>query len=144
MSNDPLLLDNQLCFPLYAAARKVISDYTPYLKPLHLTYTQYIVMMVLWEKDNETVGEIGRRVHLDNGTMTPLIKNLSRNGYVSRNRSEKDERVVVISLTEEGKKLKEKAKDVPEKMSCHFNLNREDAETLYRLLYQLIDGEAEK
>lgn len=138
--SEALLLKNQLCFPLYAASRKVVAAYTPYLKPLKLTYPQYIVMMVLWEKDEETVGEIGRKVHLDNGTLTPVIRNLTKNGYTVRRRSAEDERVVLVSLTEEGKKLKEKAEEIPCKIGSQLTLSREEAGELYRLLYRIIDG----
>ena len=108
MADEALRLDNQLCFPLYAASRRIISAYTPFLKPLGLTYTQYIVFLVLWEKDGVTVGEIGERLHLDNGTLTPLLKKMEKSGYVSRERSSKDERVVLITLTKEGKAMKKR------------------------------------
>ena len=107
-ADEALKLKNQLCFPLYAAARRLTSAYTPYLKPLGLTYTQYIVFMVLWEKDGLTVGEIGEQLRLDNGTLTPLLKKMETAGYIRRTRSKKDERVVEISLTEEGRAMKEK------------------------------------
>jgi DNA-binding MarR family transcriptional regulator len=140
--SDALLLKNQLCFPLYAASRRIVAAYTPYLRPLKLTYPQYIVMMVLWEKDHETVGEIGKKVHLDNGTLTPVIRNLTRNGYVTRKRSETDERVVIVSLTEEGKKLKQKAEEIPGKMAGFLKLSKEEAGELYRLLYRILDDQA--
>ena len=100
LNPDELLrLDRQLCFPLYAAARKAVSAYTPYLKPLDLTYTQYITFMVLWEKDGLTIGEIGERLHLDNGTLTPLLKKMEKQGYITRKRDQEDERKVTIHLT---------------------------------------------
>ena len=105
MDNDPheaMKLANQLCFPLYAAARNVIGLYTPWLKPLGLTYTQYIVFLVLWERDGITVTEIGERLMLDNGTLSPLLKKMEQAGYLHRQRSREDERVVVVSLTEAG------------------------------------------
>ena len=137
--SEALLLKNQLCFPLYAASRKIVAAYTPYLKPLKLTYPQYIVMMVLWEKDEETMGEIGKKVHLDNGTLTPVIRNLMKNGYVDRRRSSEDERVVLVSLTEEGRKLEEKAEEIPCRMAGEVHLSREEAGRLYQLLYKIID-----
>ena len=108
---EAMKLENQLCFPLYAAARNVTGLYTPWLKPLGLTYTQYIVLLVLWEKDGISVTEIGERLKLDNGTLSPLLKKLEQAGYLSRQRSHEDERVVTIRLTEAGKDLQEKAKD---------------------------------
>ena len=94
-----LLLENQLCFPLYAAARKVTGLYTPYFKPLGITYTQYIVLLVLWEKESATVGDLCKKLYLDNGTVTPLLKKLEERGYVRRTRSTEDERVVMMTLT---------------------------------------------
>ena len=106
-------LDRQLCFPLYAAARNVTNLYTPHLKPLGLTYTQYLVFLVLWEKDGITVGEICRRLMLDNGTLSPLLKKMEQEGYVDRQRSREDERVVVITLTDKGRQLQSRVRDVP-------------------------------
>lgn len=139
--DEALKLGSQLCFPLYAASRKIINAYTPILKPLGITYTQFIVFMVLWENDNLAVGEIGARLHLDNGTLTPLLKKMEKEGYISRKRSPQDERTVIISLTKEGLKMKDKARDIPKKIKSCVNLSSEDAGELYRILYQLIDGE---
>ncbi|HAL02909.1 MAG TPA: MarR family transcriptional regulator [Lachnospiraceae bacterium] len=139
--DEALKLGNQLCFPLYAASRKIINAYTPILKPLGITYTQFIVFMVLWENDNLAVGEIGARLHLDNGTLTPLLKKMEKEGYISRKRSPQDERTVIISLTKDGLKMKDKARDIPKKIKNCVNLSSEDAGELYRILYQLIDGE---
>ena len=97
---DALKLENQLCFPLYACSRSIVNLYTPFLKPLGLTYTQYIVFLVLWEQDGITVGELGAKLHLDNGTITPLLKKMQDKGYVTRERSKSDERVVIVSLTD--------------------------------------------
>ena len=139
---EQLLLKNQLCFPMYACSRKIVGNYTPYLKPLGLTYTQYIVMMVLWEKKNINVGQLGETLRLDAGTLTPLLKRLEKAGYVTRKKSSKDERVTVISLTSEGDKLKEKCKDIPLQMAKKGSpLCEEDARQLYRLLYLFLDGE---
>ncbi|MBQ9065819.1 MAG: MarR family transcriptional regulator [Blautia sp.] len=138
---DPRLkLENQLCFPLYACARKVTSLYTPYFKPMGLTYTQYIVMLVLWEEDGVTVGELCRRLYLDNGTITPLLKKLEGQGYLERKRSKEDERVVTVSLTEKGRELQQMAVSVPEKVGSCVKLNPEEAQTLYKLLYKVIEG----
>ncbi|MCR5686268.1 MAG: MarR family transcriptional regulator [Lachnospiraceae bacterium] len=139
---EQLLLKNQLCFPLYACSRKIIGNYTPYLKPLGLTYTQYVVLMVLWEKESINVGQLGEILRLDAGTLTPLLKRLEKAGYVTRERSREDERVTVISITAEGGKLKEKCKDIPMKMAQKGSaLTAQDAAELYRLLYLFLDGE---
>ena len=102
-SNEALKLDSQLCFPLYAASRKIIGAYTPLLKPLGITYTQYIVFMVLWEQDGITVGDLGSRLRLDSGTLTPVLKKMEAMGYLIRERSQKDERIVNIHLTDKGR-----------------------------------------
>ena len=141
---EAMKLDNQLCFPLYAAARRVTGLYTPYLKPLGLTYTQYIVLLVLWEKDGITVGEICERVMLDNGTVSPLLKKLQQDGYIERKRSGEDERIVLITLTGEGRALKERAKEVPAKVAGCIDLPPEKAQTLYTLLYELLDNRKNK
>ncbi len=133
-----LKLENQLCFPLYACARQIMNRYTPYLKPLGLTYTQYIVMLVLWEKDGVTVGEIGRRLLLDTGTVTPLLKKLEGEGYIRRIRNRQDERIVEIVLTDSGKELREKARDIPGKIGGCISLEPEEAKALYVILYKLI------
>ncbi len=135
-----LLLENQLCFPLYACGRKIVNSYTPYLKPLGLTYTQYIVFMVLWEKESVNVGQLGSILHLDAGTLTPLLKNLEKEGYVTRARSKEDERVTVISITEKGNALKEECKEIPIKLSGNgSSLSEKEAKELYRLLYKYLN-----
>lgn len=139
---DQLLLKNQLCFPMYACSRKIIGSYTPYLKPLGLTYTQYVVMMVLWEHESVNVGQLGDALRLDAGTLTPLLKRLEKAGYVTRERSREDERITVISITPAGEELKEKCKDIPLKMASECSaLSGEDVKELYRLLYLFLDGE---
>lgn len=139
---EQLLLKNQLCFPMYACSRKIVGNYTPYLKPLGLTYTQYIVLMVLWEKKSVNVGQLGEILRLDAGTLTPLLKRLEKAGYVTRKKSSKDERVTVISVTPEGDKLKEKCKDIPLQMAKKGSpLSEKDAKELYRLLYLFLDSE---
>ena len=141
---EAMKLANQLCFPLYAAARHVTGLYTPVLRPLGLTYTQYIVFLVLWEKDGLTVGEIGEKLLLDNGTLSPLLKKMEQAGYVRRERSREDERVVVITLTEAGRALQEKAKDVPAKVAGCIDLPPEKAQALYGLLYELLENQKNK
>ena len=141
---EAMKLANQLCFPLYAAARHVTGLYTPVLRPLGLTYTQYIVFLVLWEKDGLTVGEIGEKLLLDNGTLSPLLKKMEQAGYVRRERSREDERVVVITLTEAGRALQEKAKDVPAKVAGCIDLPPEKAQILYGLLYELLENQKNK
>ena len=141
---EAMKLANQLCFPLYAAARHVTGLYTPVLRPLGLTYTQYIVFLVLWEKDGLTVGEISEKLLLDNGTLSPLLKKMEQAGYVRRERSREDERVVVITLTEAGRALQEKAKDVPAKVAGCIDLPPEKAQALYGLLYELLENQKNK
>ncbi len=138
--DEMLKLDNQLCFPLYAASRQVVSLYTPYLKELGLTYTQYIVFLVLWETDGIPVGELGRRLYLDNGTLTPLLKKLEAAGYLTRSRDTADERVVIVTLTDEGRVMKEKAKEIPLKIGTCIRLTEEEAKGLYTVLYKILGG----
>ncbi len=137
-----LLLDRQLCFPLYAAARRIVSEYTPLLRPLNLTYTQYLVFLALWEEDSQSVGALCRRLRLDSGTLTPLLKKLEADGRITRSRSPKDERSVTVSLTESGRALKEQALDIPVRAAACVPLSPEDAGTLYSLLYKILDQEA--
>ena len=137
--HETMKLANQFCFPLYAASRRVVSLYTPWLKPLGLTYTQYIVFLVLWEKDGITVGELCDRLMLNNGTLSPLLKKMQQAGYIERNRSAEDDRVVLITLTGKGKALQEKVKDVPEKVSGCIDLPHEKTQQLYALLYELLE-----
>lgn len=138
---EQLLLKNQLCFPMYACSRKIVGRYTPYLSPLGLTYTQYVVLMALWEHETLNVGQLGSILHLDAGTLTPLLKRLEKAGYVTRQRSKEDERVTVISITAEGNALKEKCKDIPLKLASETSaLDEKDAKELYRLLYLFLEG----
>ena len=136
---DQLKLDNQLCFPLYACARQITGAYTPFLKKLGITYTQYIVFMVLWEQDGIPVGALGRRLHLDNGTLTPLLKKMETAGYVTRTRSSKDERVVIVSLTDKGWDLRDQAAEIPAQVGSCIRLEPEEAQALYSLLYKILD-----
>ena len=137
-----LHLDNQLCFPLYAAARKVVNAYNPLLKPYGLTYTQYIVFLALWEQENgkAKVGDLGRRLYLDCGTLTPLLKKMEESGWLNRCRCKVDERVVYVSLTEEGWALRDELREIPEKVSRCMTMEKEDAAALYTLLHKLMDS----
>lgn len=136
-----LRLKNQLCFPLYAASREIIRLYRPYLDALDLTYTQYITMMVLWEEQEISVKQLGGRLYLDSGTLTPLLKALEQKGYVNRFRSKEDERVLLVRLTEKGQALEDQAVCVPEQMRACVRLSEEEARTLYCLLYKLLRPE---
>lgn len=136
--NPALLLDNQLCFPLYAAARQVVSAYGPFLKPMGLTYTQYIVLLVLWERDGLTVGELCRRLLLDSGTLTPVLKRMETDGRLCRERSREDERVVVVRLTDNGRALRSEAVKIPAQMAACMPLTMEEALQLHSLLYKII------
>ena len=138
---EQLLLKNQLCFPMYACSRKIVGSYTPYLKPLGLTYTQYVVLMVLWEQESVNVGQLGEVLRLDAGTLTPLLKRLEKAGYVTRERSKEDERITLISITPAGEALKDQCKDIPLQMAVKGSpLSEKDAKELYRLLYLFLDG----
>lgn len=136
---EAMKLDNQLCFPIYAAARSVISAYTPYLKAIGLTYTQYIIFLVLWEKDGLSVGEICKRLMLDSGTLSPVLKKLRQQGYIEKSQSPADERSFIITLTENGRALQEAAKDIPLQVGKCVNIAPEKAKLLYDLLYELLD-----
>lgn len=133
-----LRLDNQLCFPLYAASRLVIKLYKPFLDRHGLTYTQYIAMMALWEKDDVAVSELGERLFLDSGTLTPLLKKLEASGFIRRERDAADERTVRIQLTGQGKKLQKAMVDVPRQMASCVHIERDDAGNLHELLHDLI------
>ena len=138
-----LRLENQLCFPLYAASREIIRLYRPHLDALDLTYTQYITMMVLWEEREISVKQLGKRLYLDSGTLTPLLKSLEAKGYVTRTRSRDDERVVVVRLTDAGLALQDQAIAVPEGMKACLHLSPDEAAVLYKLLYKLLAEEKE-
>ena len=135
---DALKLDNQLCFPLYACSREIIRQYKPFLEEIDLTYTQYIVMMVLWERKAVTVKELGDCLYLDSGTLTPLLKKMEAKGLLSRARSAQDERNLIVTITEAGEALKERAVRVPGLMAQCSPLEPQEAMTLYRLLYKML------
>lgn len=134
-----LKLDNQICFPLYACSKEIVRRYTPFLNDLGLTYTQYIVMMVMWEKETITVKALGEKLMLDSGTLTPVVRKLETKGYVRKERSREDERIVILSLTKEGAKLADKAKDIPMKLGGCLEMDKEEAFQLYTLLHKLMD-----
>lgn len=135
---DGLKLENQLCFPLYAASREVIKRYRPYLDELDLTYTQYIAMMVFWAEKRISVKELGEKLFLDSGTLTPVLKSLETKGFVRRFRSSSDERVLLVEITEKGEELKVAAASVPEKIAGCVSLNSEESLQLYTLLYKVL------
>ena len=136
---ESLKLKNQLCFPLYACSREVIKLYKPLLDELDITYTQYVAMMVLWEKKQINVKTLGEHLYLDSGTLTPLLKKLEAKGFLTRTRSERDERNLIVSITDKGMALREKAVDIPAKMATCVNLTPEESLTLYRILYKLLE-----
>ncbi len=135
-----LSLRNQLCFPLYAASRRVIGQYRDLLDGLGLTYTQYIAMMVLWEEGSVSVKELGHRLFLDSGTLTPVLKSLDMKGYIVRERCADDERVVMAAVTGKGMELREKALAVPGEISGCLCLEPQEMQELYRLLYKVLGG----
>lgn len=135
---DALKLANQLCFPLYACAREVVKRYKPFLDEIGLTYTQYVVMLVLWEKQRVNVKELGQYLYLDSGTLTPVLKKLEGKGLVTRERWEKDERNLVVSITGRGEALKEKAVEIPGKIAGCTNLSPDEGIALYGILYKML------
>ncbi|MDD7267719.1 MAG: MarR family transcriptional regulator [Lachnospiraceae bacterium] len=138
MNDELLRLESQLCFPLYACAKEVVKQYKPLLDPLGLTYTQYIAMLVLWEYGEVNVKTMGEYLYLDSGTLTPVLKRLEQQGYITRKRSDKDERVLTVKLTKEGRELKDRAQIVPEQMACRMSMSKEDFDQLYLLLYKML------
>ena len=141
---EALKIENQLCFPLYACSREIIKQYKPFLDELDLTYTQYIAMMILWEKKSVTVKEMGQCLYLDSGTLTPLLKKLESKGFLTRTRSVKDERNLIVTITDAGEKLKEKAVSVPAQVAQCTTLKPEEAAMLYRILYKMLGQLDEK
>lgn len=135
---DRLRLENQLCFPLYACSREIIKQYKPFLDELDLTYTQYITMMVLWERTSLTAKELGETLFLDSGTLTPLLKKLEAKGFLTRKRSAEDERSLIVTVTDAGLALRDRAVRIPEAMAACSPLTPEEGETLYRILYRLL------
>lgn len=140
---DALLLENQMCFPLYACSREIIKRYRPYLDKLGLTYTQYLVMLVAWAEGTVSVRDLGKRLYLDSGTLTPVLKTLEKAGLITRRRSKEDERVLLVTVTKAALELREQAVDIPREIAGCVRLNAEEAQTLYRLLYKALGAASE-
>ena len=143
MSNDHLKLDKQLCFPLYAASNLLVKVYRPLLEPLGLTYSQYLVMLVLWERDSVSVGDLGHCLYLDSGTLTPLLKRMENSGFINRRRDSNDERRVLVSLTTKGSEIKDLAVNIPKKLSDQLNISnigelRSEIQSLVKALSKAI------
>lgn len=135
---DSLKLENQLCFPLYACSKEITRRYKPFLSKLDLTYTQYITMMVLWEARELSVKELGDKLFLDSGTLTPLLKKLEAKGYLTRNRSVKDERNLIIKITDKGMALREEALAVPQEIRSCISLTDDETTALFKLLHNFM------
>jgi DNA-binding MarR family transcriptional regulator len=138
-SANPLKLNNQICFSLYSCSREITKLYRPLLQNLGLTYTQYIAMLALWEQDKITVSELGNRLYLDSGTLTPLLKKLEAAGLVTRTRDKKDERSVLIELTGQGSALREQALGIPEQLACQLGATPQEGMELLKLMHTLMD-----
>jgi MarR family transcriptional regulator, organic hydroperoxide resistance regulator len=137
---DPLLLDNQLCYALYAAAHRMTKSYRPMLERMGLTYPQYLVLLVLWENDGITVSEIGRRLRLDSGTLTPVLKRLETSGLLNRSRRQSDEREVEIALTDQGRALRSEAIAVRQSVMCQLNMSEPEIQAMRADLNALIEN----
>jgi DNA-binding MarR family transcriptional regulator len=137
---DQLKLHNQVCFPVYTLAKEIVNRYRPFLQDLDLTYPQYLVMLVLWEKDGQTVSQIGEKLNLDSGTLTPLLKRLEQKKIIARSRSEKDERPVIISLTASGESLKDKAQNVPSQLVGSLSISVDELQKLRRIIDQILSN----
>ena len=137
---EDLYLVNQVCFPLYAASKEIIRHYTSLLKPLNLTYTQYLVMLVLWEKKKTSVKELGNDLCLDSGTLTPLLKKLAEKNYINRQRETGDERIVNVTLTPQGAALQKQAEGIPQKIKSYLPLEQEELDTLQHLTRKMLDN----
>lgn len=136
---DVLKLDNQLCFPLYAVSKEIVRKYTPFLNEIDLTYTQYIVMMVMWEHRELSVKDLGKKLFLDSGTLTPLLKKLEGKGLLTRERSKTDERFLSVCITDEGMKLRDKAIEIPSRIGGCIHIEEQDAIQLYRIAHKILD-----
>lgn len=136
---DALKLENQISFPLYACAKEVVKVYRQYLEKLNLTYTQYITMLVLWEEDKINVKELGEKLYLDSGTLTPVLKSLEAKGYVNRHRYDKDERVLIVETTQQGQELRDVAAEIPHSLDCCVNLQSGEAQQLYNTLQKILE-----
>lgn len=138
-----LRLENQLCFPLYASSREILKKYTPLLKELDITYTQYIALMVLWECKEVSIKDLCKKLYLDTGTLSPMLKSMEKRNLLKRSRKADDERVVTVKITDEGIALREKAVSIPQKVGACLPLEKEEAETLYRLLYKILSAQSQ-
>lgn len=136
--NENLKLSNQLCFPLYAVSKEIIRRYKPFLDEIDLTYTQYITMMALWEHQTINVKDLGSLLYLDSGTLTPVLKTLEKKGFVKRTRSSQDERVVIVSITDEGTSIKERASSIPSKMCECLKISKEEMINLHGILHKIL------
>ena len=141
MMKADLKLENQLCFPIYALSREITAMYRPLLDELGLTYPQYLVLLVLWEEEHQTVNQLGEKLRLDSGTLTPLLKRLEQKGIVIRNRSTVDERVVNVSLTREGKALKNKAVCIPEQLADSLTITIDELVQLRSIINKILKSE---
>ncbi len=139
MKEDLLKLEKQLCFPLYACAKEVVKQYKPFLDEIDLTYTQYITMMVMWDKKSLNVKTLGKCLYLDSGTLTPLLKKLEKQGLIKRERSAEDERNLIVTITEKGEELKDKASEIPQKIGSCLKISSEDGKALYNILYSILN-----
>lgn len=136
---DSLTLQNQVCFPVYALAKEIVNRYRPLLEDLDVTYPQYLVLMVLWNEEEQTVGQLGEKLLLDSGTLTPLLKRMEQKGMVNRSRSPEDERVVKLSLTEKGKAMKEKVKDIPCRLMESMKISEEELLELKTIITKILN-----
>lgn len=134
---EQLRLSNQICFPLYAIAKEIVRKYSPFLDELDLTYPQYLVMLVLWEFGEQSVGEIGDKLHLDSGTLTPLLKRLQSKDLIARTRSQTDERTVIITLTNQGRALEHQAVNIPNQVADCLTLTADEVAVLQKIASQL-------
>lgn len=136
--HDPLKLENQLCFPLYACSKEVVRLYKPLLDKLDLTYTQYITMMVMWDKKEINVKSLGEVIYLDSGTLTPLLRKLEAKGFIIREKLKADERNLIVKITPKGEELKKEAQSVPENILKCIDIEEDEARELYRVLYKIL------
>lgn len=139
MENDALKLENQICFMVYAAAREITKQYRPLLEELDVTYPQYLVLLVLWEQEEVSVKELGKKLYLDSGTLTPMLKRMEAHGLIVRNRSKQDERSVMVTLTKEGYALREKAECIPEALLEHMNMDAPELKELKSSLGKILN-----
>nr|WP_322625859.1 MarR family transcriptional regulator [uncultured Flavobacterium sp.] len=138
---EPLDIKNQICFPVYSLAKEIVNQYRPLLEELDITYPQYLVLMVLWKEKEQTVGQLGEKLFLDSGTLTPLLKRMEGKNMVVRTRSSADERVVKLSLTEKGIALKEQAKDIPHRLVKAMGISKDELLELKNIITKILNKE---